>query len=179
MKIIPLSSFAKCKNFGKYFTTVSDEDYELLNQYKWQAQENKYGAVYAVSSIGGKMIKMHRLIMGVSDPSISIDHANGNTLCNERFNLRIATNSQQAQNRKQFSCSSSTYKGVHVSKERKDRKTTNISDEYYISYRVRIRVGGKKINIGSFKNEIDAAKAYDKAARQHFGEFARVNFPTL
>ncbi len=39
-----------------------------------------------------------------------------------------------------------------------------------------IRVDRRQIKLGSFSDEIDAAKAYDRAAVEHFGVFARTNF---
>jgi hypothetical protein len=44
-------------------------------------------------------------------------------------------------------------------------------------WRARIRVNGRRIYLGSFENELDAAKAYDSAAKKHHGQFAAVNFP--
>lgn len=44
-------------------------------------------------------------------------------------------------------------------------------------YRAQLRLGDKSLYLGRFDNPVDAAKAYDKAAREHFGEFAQVNFP--
>ena len=57
----------------------------------------------------------------------------------------------------------SIYKGVSW---RKDRNR----------WLVRIMFRGKRIYLGCFKDEIEAARIYDQAAKKYFGEFARCNF---
>jgi hypothetical protein len=44
-------------------------------------------------------------------------------------------------------------------------------------WRVRIKCHGVQRGLGSFRDEIAAAEAYDEAARELFGEHARLNFP--
>jgi len=140
---------------------VSDEDYEHLNQWRWYAM--KVGDVfYAVRSKREsgkrKTIYMHKIIC----PGKEIDHKNGDTLNNTRENLRSCTHSQNLQNRRKYG-SSSQYKGVSWDKKAK-------------KWAARIMINQKYIHLGYFTNEEKAAKAYDTAAREIFGDFARLNF---
>lgn len=143
---------------------VDNEDFEELSKYSWQA--NKFFRVSRRTS--GKRcderhyISMHRYIMGVTDPKVLIDHIDGNTLNNQRSNLRISTNSQNQQNRrKQLKCSSK-YKGVSLDKRK----------EKWSSY---IRINKKLKFLGYFHSETEAAQAYNEAAKKYFGEFAKLN----
>jgi hypothetical protein len=93
-----------------------------------------------------------------------VDHKNLNTLDNTRTNLRLATRSQNMFNRNKIkSNTSSRFRGVCFDKRRKK----------WCAY---ITVEGKRIWLGTFDNEIDAAMAYDAAAKKYHGEFARLNF---
>src|SRR2546425_1516194 len=99
-----------------------------------------------------------------TDPAVQVDHEDRDGLNNRRYNLRVATHDDNQRNR---SCQkrnnrTSQYKGVCLEKGK---------------WRVRIRVNGKNIEIGRFDSELQAALAYDKAAREHYGEFACCNFP--
>jgi hypothetical protein len=68
--------------------------------------------------------------------------------------------------RKYKTASGSKYKGVTWQKESK-------------GWRVRITVNNKQILLGQFKDEVEAAKAYDRAAKHYYGDFATLNFPQL
>jgi hypothetical protein len=97
-------------------------------------------------------------------PGILVDHRNNDGLDNRRDNLRLATFSQNNINcRRNKSKSSSRFVGVTFDKRKKQ-------------WRVRISVSRKRIFLGYFDSEIDAAKAYDQAAKKYYGEFARLNF---
>lgn len=130
------------------------------------------GYLKFTSKLGGsqKTFKVHRVIWFLCFgywPE-QIDHINGNRLDNRIENLRHATSVENTRNRKKpNSCKNkSQYKGVSPSKNPK-------------KWRGRIKVNNKNIYLGSFDTEIEAALAYDKSAKELFGEFAKLNFLPL
>jgi hypothetical protein len=156
MKQIPLTK-------GKY-ALVDDEDYEFLNQWKWQVNSDGY-AITGVRNQGERIqIRMHRLIIN-TPKGMETDHINGNRLDNRRDNLRVATKSQNLRNQKKRK-SLSLYKGLAYRK-RDNAWEVNISD------------GSKQVFIGSFKNERHAAMAYDIWAKELYGKFAKLNFSSI
>jgi len=85
-----------------YFAQVDDSDFNWLNQFKWNCKKRYYKSgnlkLYAGTTIKGKYISMHRLIMG--PPSdMQIDHRDHNGLNCQRYNMRICTNIQNRANR--------------------------------------------------------------------------------
>ena len=148
------------------FTLVDDDDYEWLNQWKWQSVKDNR-VFYAVKNFTyqkGKrrLIKMHRLILGITDSSIKVDHQDRNGLNNLRTNLRVVTDSQNMSNRASAKNSTSKYLGV-------------CWDKFMNRWRAVIQKDRKNKKLGSFSNEIDAALAYNKAAIELHGEFANLN----
>jgi len=106
---------------------------------------------------------MTRYILNYNGKDV-IDHINGNKLDNRKENLRIVTYTQNAQNKSKQENTTSKYIGVYF---RKDRNT----------WIAEIRVNSKKIYLGAFKTEIEAAKIRDIATLEHFGEYGKLNFP--
>jgi len=144
-----------------YIAFIDDEDYECLSQYNWSAAR-RGSSIYAQRNIkkpNGKWepVLMHIEMMNPQN-GMCTDHIDRNGLNNQRYNLRLATKSQNGFNSSKFK---GNYKGVN-----KHRK----------GYRARLMVNRVEVFSGYFKNEIDAAKAYDAAALKYCGEFAYTNF---
>jgi hypothetical protein len=143
---------------------IDDEDYELLSEYKWYAVKIK-GGFYARRSLSAhgksyKHIMMHRVIMGVDEESIFVDHRDRNGLNNQKLNLRVATVSQNACN-KLMPKNQTGYKGVYCKN----------GTFFYAT----VRLNGKSIYLGSSKDVLVCAKMYNDAAIKYFGEFAKLN----
>jgi hypothetical protein len=140
---------------------VDDEDYEELSKHRWYCNDE-----YAIrrrkngESGNTRNIKMHIAIMGKVE-GLEIDHINGNKLDNQKSNLRHVTRSQNLCNMKPRG-GSSRYKGV-------------CWDSGTKKWRVQINDVGKVKYVGVYANESDAATAYNVAAEQLFGEYARLN----
>jgi hypothetical protein len=147
------------------FADVDDEDYDHLMSRKWQARFDGKNW-YAVTRVGSRRVSMHRMIMGIEDPKVEVDHRDGNGLHNWRGNLRVCTRAQNLSNRGVFKNNTTGYKGVVVA--RSGNKN---------SYRAQLRFHGKLLYFGFYSTPEQAARAYDAAARKFFGEFARLNFP--
>ena len=143
---------------------VNDCYYEYLSQFTWSIT----GAGYAWSrmGLGRGSICMHKWIAEQEglDTSNQIDHKDRNKLNNQASNLRPATQSQNMANRSKWSGCSSDYKGVTWHKH---------NSKWY----AQLMVNRKYVLAKYFKDEVEAAKAYDKAAFEHYGEFATLNFP--
>ncbi len=165
-------------------TLVDDEDFEWLSQYKWCVRKDRK-TCYAYINITIqsqnkdqnikyklKRLLIHRVIierkLGRELTSEEwIDHIDHNGLNNQQSNLRICNMSQNGGNsikQKYYAKKPTTskYKGVYWHK--RDQK-----------WEAHIRVNGKKIYLGRFINEVEAAKAYDIAASKYFGQFANFN----
>jgi hypothetical protein len=145
------------------YAIVDVENYEKLSQYDWHLWESGSYNQYAIRYEEGKSLKIHRVIMN-APVGLVVDHKNGNGLDNRKTNLRITTQAQNQYTRKKYKGkTTSQYKGVH---RKSGRKT----------YCAKIGYKGKSIFLGYFENELDAAKAYDEAAKKYHGEYARLNF---
>ena len=147
---------------------VDPEDFEYLNQFKWWLNDSGY-AIYTQcfkkeSGWRSRKLRMHRILLKVLKGQ-QIDHVNGNRLDNRKSNLRICTQSQNTKNRIKSTKNTSGYKGVWFKKDGKRLKRW-VAD---------IKVDYKKISLGLFLTKEEAARAYNEAAKQYFGEFARLN----
>jgi hypothetical protein len=147
---------------------VDDEDYEWLSKWSWcyfKYPKASTGYASRTDRSGGKQRKvlMHREILHAGEGEI-VDHRDMDGCNNVRSNLRLASKSQNNANRYRQKNTVSRYKGLF----RSGRKRP---------WGAQITVDGRRIRIGYFDTEEEAAMAYDAAARKYFGEFARLNFP--
>ena len=146
---------------GKY-ALVDTEDYEGLNKWKWYALKG-VSTWYAVRNIpiGDKQgsLRMHRLILGTRK-GMDTDHENHNGLDNRKYNIRICSRSENQQNRRPASGNASRFKGVA-------RNGTG--------WQAYIKKDQKKMHLGTYRSEIDAAKVYNDKAEELFGKFASLN----
>ena len=152
---------------------VDDEDLEFVSQFSWHVQEIRRQGAHSVSISGpyamtsvrrddGSQTKryMHSLLTGWP----KVDHVNHEGLDNRRHNLRPVNLSYNAANQRLRTDGSSCYKGVHWDKSR-NRWIAQIKD------------GSRRVRLGQFSDEIEAAFAYDQAALRIYGEYACLNFP--
>jgi hypothetical protein len=150
------------------FTIVDPADFYHFNSFNWLTcgkNDNLYAARLIRMRTGWlKTVLMHKEILD-APPGLLVDHRNADSFDNRRANLRLATPSQNCCNsRRDKSHTSSCFRGVSFSK----RAGKWVSA---------IRANGKRLWLGQFDNEIDAARAYDNAARIYHKDFARLNFP--
>jgi hypothetical protein len=162
MKTVPLYG----KKANGRFVEVDDDDYVLVSQHRWFIQQGKRGEAspplfYAkTKTAAGRHLYMHRLIAGFAE----VDHRDGDGLNNRRSNLRDATHAQNAGNARKQPGRTSQFKGVCWA--RRSGK-----------WRASIGVNHRSRYLGEYSEEEAAARAYDVAAREAWGEFARLNFP--
>lgn len=142
---------------GKYVAFVDAEDFDFVNQYRWRLRKTKWTNYAIVSTEGVRWNFMHNLIMGYAP----IDHIDHNGLNNQRSNLRDGLGN--ALNRLP-NYNGGQYKGANWHKG-------------VGKWIAGIRFKGKRIHLGYFDNEVDAAVAYDIKAVELFGEYALLNFP--
>lgn len=151
---------------------VDDEDFELVSAFKWYASgiPRDPTIFYAKTHEKGthRSITLHRMLMG-EPVGIHVDHVNGNPLDCRRPNLRVATSHQNSFNRwkdkNRKRPPSSRYKGVSI-----HRRVNSIA------WAAQIKLNQEQIYLGLYPTEEMAARAYDGAAVELFGEFARLNF---
>ena len=133
-------------------------DVDMVSEFQWSIGTHGY----ATSGCGEKQILLHRMVAGAKDGEM-VDHINRNKLDNRRSNLRICSFRQNIMNREKLVSGNNPYKGV-----------CRLSDG---CWQAQIRCNNRAVYLGRFHDVSDAAKAYDAAARELFGEFAYLNFP--
>lgn len=146
------------------FAVIDAIDADIILPYKWQMVGNYAGrARLAKEKPGSFYIYMHRWIVD-APAGMQVDHINRDKLCNRRANLRIASRSQNKANSGPLANNTSGYVGVTW--HGRARK-----------WMAQTKVEKRHIYLGLFDDAADAARAYDAASREAFGEFALLNFP--
>jgi hypothetical protein len=144
-------------------TLVDFSDMEMLSGFAWRYSPRGYVMGYSGGGRGSRnQTYMHRVIM-LPDPEQVVDHVNGDPLDNRRANLRLCTYSINNANVGLPVSNTSGFRGVSWYM-RTGRWRAMISRENY------------QVGLGYYDNPLDAARAYDAAARELYGEFARLNF---
>jgi hypothetical protein len=143
-----------------YVALVSDKDYQRVSKFKWCAMRTQK-TVYAqrgvkVAKNKWKIELMHRFILGVTDPTVQIDHEDRNGLHNWRRNIRVATHSQNMMNRGRQCNNTSGVTGVRLVKGR---------------WRAEIKVDGKAKHLGQFSSKAQVVRIRREAAIKFHGEF--------
>jgi hypothetical protein len=146
------------------FALVDYEDMEMLSGFVWHlAADGSAAANVGSGRATARGAYMHRMIM-LPDPGHEVDHANGDKLDNRRYNLRVCSRKENCRNVRCGTANTSGYKGVSWNKQAG-------------KWRAFIKTNKRQRFLGHFADEAAAACAYDEAAREMFGDFARLNFP--
>lgn len=138
---------------------IDDEDFELVNQYMWRLHPQGYIHGYLKGIMPRKDIRLHRLVTNAKK-GYEIDHINLDKLDNRKQNLRECTRQQNMANQPPFCTNTSGYKGV---------------SRQHGKWQSSIRIQGRLLYLGRYVSKEEAAHAYNQAAEQVFGEFARLN----
>lgn len=140
---------------------VDDDDFENLSKYRWYCSN----AGYAVNPKHPNGVFMHRILMGFErgkSKEIFVDHINGNKLDNRKSNLRLVDKYQNQQNRKNSRANTSGFKGVAFMKSKR-------------KWWAKITVNKQRKFLGYFETAREAGLAYNQAAKNFFGEYAKLN----
>ena len=138
------------------------EDYEKIKNYCWNYHKNKHGGYIEANDLENGIVKLHRVVMGETNPKVKIDHIKHNTFDNRKSQLRSSTNQENCRNHIIHSNNTSGETGVSWEKE------TGM-------WRARIFINGKGIHLGRFTDFDEAVKVRKKAEEKYFGEYSYDN----
>ena len=154
-RLIPLGKSGKS-------AIVDADDFEFINRWKWQYIKSGYANRVTNRGRGNYInVLMHRVVTSCPEGK-QVDHINGNKLDNRKSNLRIVSSSQNNYAKSLASNNKSGFKGVSY-ESRSNKWIAVIIKE------------GKRKHIGTYPDPVTAAFAYNEAAEQMFGEYAKLN----
>lgn len=153
---------------------ISPQDYDRASKYSWgivcQDENRPRRPIYAMATVRGRRVYLHRFLMRTRSGE-EVNHIDGNGLNCQRSNME---NCKPKHNRRAFQLknpkSTSIYRGVSWCKQTNSWRAN-------IGFKTCTKAK-RSINLGRFESEIQAAKAYDSAAKKYFGKFANPNFKT-
>lgn len=134
------------------------DDYDKIKDYNWFVNDQSYLLAYIN---GAQTIRMHRVVLGVTDNNIEVDHIHGSSSRNDnrKSNLRLATHSQNNINKGLMSNNTSGTTGVDYVKRLN-------------KWRARIHIDNKEILLGLYNTKEDAISIRKEAEKKYFGEWA-------
>lgn len=148
---------------------VDDDVFDWASRLRWTAWKKRktWYAVRQHTNDSGKQVKiyLHRQILGLTNPKDEGHHEDGDGLNNQRKNLLCVTRQQNSRGFRNWTKPGklSRFRGVSFRK-------------YTQKWRASICVDGKYHSLGdAHASEMEAAKAYDQAAKKLFGRFAQLN----
>jgi AP2 domain-containing protein len=147
-------------------TVIDFEDFEKVRLYKWHAQRvNNHWYARAYTGRENKKSQLTYLHKFLCNGEQDTDHRDGDGLNNQRRNLRACSKSENQRSvRRKKDGATSKFRGVSLCRQ------TN-------RWRAQIYYGRRQHVLGRYDNAENAARAYDAAAKEYFGEFASLNFP--
>lgn len=153
------------KKYGVHVVEIDDEDAEKVFQHTWHiscsyAKDGSPRHFSIKTHIKEKTGYRHTSLSSFLISGCVIDHIDGNFLNNHKSNLRVCTNAENSRNRRKHKNTFSGFKGVYANKKR---------------WFAAICKDGQQIYLGNYKTAQEAAAAYNSAARNLFGSFARLN----
>lgn len=159
-KLIPV-------NKGKDHAKIDEEDFEKVSNHSWRTVTAKSGRQTVVTTVatekGPRMLSLGAFLMKPEKGQMVYPRRFMNGFDYRKENLIVCSMKERQRilpkNRAE---GTSQYKGVSWYPKNK-------------CWRAGIRVDGKSIHLGFFQTEEDAAKAYNEAAKKHFGEHAYQN----
>lgn len=165
------TNMIKIKLTQRQSAIIDDSDYALVSNHKWFAVlDKKNGVYYARTNIWKNnkktIMSMHRMILN-PPRGLVVHHKNHNGIDNRRANMVVCTKAQNRWHSKKQCKTKNRYKGV--------TKSYDIKSSKGYGYVAEITYAAKRVHIGFFKNEIDAALAYNEKAKELYGEYAYLN----
>lgn len=150
---------------GRYALIDAEFNVPEIVRFAWHVGGK--GKRYVISRKGARFSGLHQMVMWIAGempptPKHMIDHVNGNPFNNTRENLRWLTNAENSMRRHRLNTSRNRFKGITFHKQSR-------------RWVAQIKRDCKRIHIGMYGTDLEAARAYDSAAREIFGEFALTN----
>ena len=139
------------------------EDYPIISKYMWTVGLGGYIRGHlrdcsAANKSNQKYVLMHRLVMGITDPNVLIDHIYHNVADNRKSQLRVATRDENRYNMQLSKSNTSGRTGVYYNKNRH-------------KWIAQLSINGSKIHLGSFDTPEEAANARLQGEKKYFGNF--------